>query len=139
MTLTRRFTLKNSMLLVATLALAGCAALSPRSAEDIVRERAQARWNALVAGNFEEAYKYLSPASRSVVSLQRFRGSVGGAATWRSAEVHKVTCNQSERCTVSIKVRYSPALRVGTLGTIETSVEETWLFDAGQWWLPQGL
>lgn len=125
--------------IASTFVLAGCAALGPRPAEEVVRERAQARWNALVAGKFEDAYGYLSPASRSVVSLQRFKASIGGAATWKGAEVHSVTCNQPERCTVSIKVRYQPALRAASLGTIETSVEETWLLDAGQWWLPQGL
>lgn len=126
-------------IVTSTMALAGCAALGPRPAEDIVRERAQARWNALLAGKFEDAYAYLSPATRNVVSLQRFRSSVGGAAAWKGAEVHKVTCNQPERCMVTVKVSYRPLLRGSSLGTIETSVEETWLLDAGQWWLPQGL
>ena len=133
----RRYTLLAC--LVAPLLLSGCASLKPPSAEEAVRERAQARWNALLAGKFEEAYQFLSPASRNVVSLQRFRSSIGGAATWKSAEVHKVTCSQPDRCTVSIKVSYSAILRGRSLGTIDTSVEETWLLDAGQWWLPQGL
>jgi hypothetical protein len=125
--------------LAGALALAGCAALGARGPEDIVRERAQARWNALLAGKFEDAYAYLSPSSRAVVSLQRFRSSFGSVVAWKSAEVHKVECKQTDRCIVSIKVRYQPMMRVGGLSTIETSVEETWLLDGGQWWLPQGL
>lgn len=135
--LPRRFALLAC--LVGPLVLSGCALLKPPPPEEVVRERAQARWNALLAGKFEDAYQFLSPASRNVVSLQRFRASIGGADTWKGAEVHKVTCSQADRCTVSIKVSYSAILRGRSLGTIDTSVEETWLLDAGQWWLPQGL
>lgn len=131
------------MTVLATLAgaavLAGCAGLAARPAEDVVRERAQARWNLLLAGKLDEAYAYLSPASRVVVSPQRFRSSFGGVVSWQSAEVHKVECKQTDRCTVSITVRYRPLLRGGSLSNIETSVEEIWLHDGGQWWLPQGL
>jgi hypothetical protein len=125
--------------LVGALGLSACSAFGPRSAEEAIRERAQARWNALLAGRFDDAYAFLSPASRSVVSPQRFKSSFGAVLSWKSAEVHKVECAQADRCIASIKVRYQPVLRAGTLGTIETLVEETWLLDAGQWWLPQGL
>ena len=117
--------------------LTSCALMAPRTPEEAVRDRAQARWNALLAGKFDEAYAFLSPASRGVVSAQRFRAGIGGAASWKSAQVHSVTCPDADRCIVIIKVSYEAALPRVRLGTIESGVEETWLLDAGQWWLPQ--
>lgn len=119
--------------------LTGCASLAPKTPEDAVRERAQARWDALLAGKFDEAYAYLSPGSRAVVSPQRFRSSIGAAAAWKSAKVHSVTCAQADRCKVTMLVSYAPMVRAREIGTIETSIDETWLLDQGQWWLPQGL
>lgn len=119
--------------------LSACALQTPRTPENVVRERAQARWDALLAGKWAEAYQYLSPASRGMMTFERYRGSFGALVSWKTAQVHAVSCPQPDRCTASIKVTYVPTLRRGTLSTIETSVEENWLLDAGQWWLPQGL
>lgn len=123
----------------ASAALAGCAAFAPKSPEDLVRERAQERWDALIAGDFEKAYGFLSPASRGVVSLPQFRASIGAAVSWKSAKVHSVVCEQPDRCKVTMLVKYAPMLPRPRVGTIETSVDETWLLDQGQWWRPHGL
>lgn len=119
--------------------LAACAAFAPKSPEDLVRERAQARWDALLAGDFERAYGFLSPASRGVVSLPQFRASIGAAASWKSAKVHGVACEQAERCKVTMLITYSPLLPRSRVGNIETSIDEIWLLDQGQWWLTRGL
>jgi len=36
-------------------------------------------------------------------------------------------------------VNYTPLLPRPRVGNIETSIDETWLLEQGQWWLPQGL
>lgn len=113
--------------------LAGCASLS-RKPEDIVRERAQARWNALLKRDFERAYGYISPGGRAVVPLATYRGRIGTAVAWKSAEVSSVTCETLEKCTVQVKVTYLPAMRRAAIGTIERYLDETWVVDAGQWW-----
>lgn len=124
---------------VASAALAGCAAFAPASPEERVRERAQARWDALLSGDIERAYAFLSPGSRGVVSLSRYRMSIGASASWKSAKVHSVACPQADRCKVTMLVAYTPVLPRSRVAIIETSVDETWLFEEGQWWLPHGL
>lgn len=124
--------------LAVTVLASGCAT-GPATPEDAVRARAQARWDALIGGKLEQAYGYLSPASRALVPFERWRAGIGGMATWKGAKVFSVKCGHPDRCTATIKVTYEPVLRRSALGTIETSVEEVWLLDAGQWWLPQGL
>lgn len=119
--------------------LSACAGLGPNTPEQAVSARAQARWNALVAGDQQQAYQFLSPASRALLSYENFRARFGAGAAWKSAQVFKVVCEQADRCTATIKVTYRPALPRGSIDTIETSVDEVWLLESGQWWLPQKL
>lgn len=115
--------------------LAACASAPPATPQEQVRARAQARWDAYIAGRFEQAYAYLSPASRAMLPYQRWRGAIGNLTTWKSAEVDTVTCETSDKCIVRVKVQHEPLLLRGKLGTISTALDETWLIDEGQWWL----
>ena len=119
--------------------LTACAGVSPGTPEDAVRARAQARWNALLAGDLPKAYQFLTPASRALMSLESYRARFGGRAVWRSAEPHKVVCDPADRCVVTIKVTYRPVPPRGSMDVIETSVDEVWLLESGQWWLSQQL
>ena len=119
--------------------LSACAGMVPNTPEEAVSARAQARWQRLLAGDLQQAYQFLSPASRALMSFEVFRTRFGTMASWKSAEVFKVVCEQADRCTATIKVTYRPALPRGSITTIETSVDEVWLLESGQWWLPQKL
>lgn len=119
--------------LVAALVV-GCATV-PRTPEDQVRARAQARWAAQLAGDARKSYDFLSPGSRAVVSYERYRARNAGAVTYKSAEVVSVACETSEKCVAKVKVSYEPVLIRPRMGTIESYLEETWLVDGGQWWL----
>jgi len=123
--------------LLGAIALAGCAALSPKP-EDAVRQRAQARWDALLAGEWGKAYRYMAPSYRALVEEKRYVNQFGGGAGWVSAEVVNVTCEE-DRCTVRMQVAFRPVLgaRVGNVAT--TSFDETWIREEGQWWMYQRL
>jgi len=54
----------------------GCVIVAPQSTEEQVRQRAQARWDALVAGNVEGAYALLSPGARQARSLPAYRAMI---------------------------------------------------------------
>lgn len=135
----RRRAIRSAMLLGLLSLLSACAGLAPATPEEAVRERAQARWKALLAGDHQQVYQFLSPGSRAVISFENFRSRFGTMAAWKSAEVFKVVCEQADRCTATIKVTYQPMLPRGSIGIIETSVDEVWLLESGQWWLPQKL
>ncbi|MEJ2534633.1 MAG: hypothetical protein P8008_04015 [Gammaproteobacteria bacterium] len=62
---------------VALVTLSACAGLG-KSPEAAVLERAQARWDAVIAGNLSEAYEYLSPGYRSAVSLNAWQRRILG-------------------------------------------------------------
>lgn len=116
-------------------ALAGCATAPPATPEEAVRARANARLKALVSGDLPKAYSYLSPASRSLVSLEAWRNNLSRATVWKSAEVFSVECPAADRCKVRVTVSHQPLVLAGTLGTITSAIDETWLADKGDWWL----
>jgi hypothetical protein len=100
-------------------------------AEEIVAERAQARWDALLQGDVATVYGFTSPAYRSGISQNRFRARFGGAVRWTKAEVHEVTCEE-DRCRVVVLVSYRAARE-----RMENTrpIEETWIHSEGEWWL----
>lgn len=96
--------------------------------EAIVKQRSQARWNALVADRLDEAYAYYSPASRSVLSLQDFIRSIRGGF-WKSAQVESVECPGEDSCEVEVIVEYRFQGRLA-----KSPVRESWVRTDGQWW-----
>ena len=108
--------------------LAGCAAVETRKAEDVVRERAQARWEALLKNDIKTAYGYLSPGSRSVMTLEAYTSGIRGGF-WKSAQVDKVTCAGPDTCSVQVVIEYRYAGN-----TIKTPIGEDWIRQDSQWW-----
>ncbi len=122
--------------LLAAVLVSGCASLLSTGPEKVVQQRAQARWEALMAGEWRKAYQYMAPSYRALVEEKRYANQFGGGAAWRAAEVVKVACEQ-ERCTVQMKVTYQPVfgMRAGDVAT--THFDETWIREDGQWWMFQ--
>jgi hypothetical protein len=105
------------------------AAATPEAKREAVTKRANARWDALIKGDFDAAYALLSPASRQAVTLEQFKQRSGRIA-YRLAKVDSVDCS-SEFCKVKMLITYDHRLMKG----VQTPLEETWVFDQGQPWL----
>jgi len=116
---------------LAAVVLCGCASLAPRTADTIVKEKAQARWDALVKGDLNAAYGYLSPGSRSVISATDYAGSIR-RGFWKSAVVEKVECGSAQTCEVSATIEYEFMGR-----RTKSPLRETWIRDGSEWWYLQ--
>jgi hypothetical protein len=103
-------------------------ATTPEARKAAVESRAQARWDALIKGNLEKSYSYLSPASRSTLTFEQYKG-VTRKSGFRNARIDSIDCD-AQACTVKLLVTYDHKLMRG----IQTPVEETWVFDKGQAW-----
>jgi hypothetical protein len=128
----RAFSVAAASLLV--LLAAGCASLGKSAAEKAVRERAQARWSALVEKDWKTAYSYLTPAYRAVVPLKRYGNQFNGPVQWESAEVRSVACEE-KRCTAKVEITFR-ALIPGHMDRLtSTFIEEAWVLEEdGQWY-----
>ena len=108
-------------------AVSGCAGMAPKAPEEAVKERAQARWNALVQGDFKAAYAFLSPGSRAVQPEADYVNSLR-RNFWKSAQVEKATCTE-QRCEVEASIEYELQGRRTT-----TPLRETWIREGSEWW-----
>ena len=116
---------------LAALAMAGCATTGPTSArsdKELVAERAQKRWDALVKNDFGEAYRYISPAGRAIVTEQAYAAQFK-RDFWSGAKVEKVECGAPDVCEVDVMISYE----FGGLN-MKTGVREKWNKQNSIWW-----
>lgn len=133
--LTRRAAV--AALAAGVMALTGCASLLS-TPEQTVSARAEARWAALIAEDFDTAWTFTQPGYRAVVKQRDYGKRFGGGAEWAAAKVERVTC-QPERCSVrlhlSVKVLTPPFRN----HVISSYITEDWVREDGQWWYRQPL
>src|SRR4030095_3039031 len=104
----------------------GSAAPTAAAAQDMVTIRAKARWDAMVKGDLDAAYGYMSPASREVTSLEKYKANT--RRNWfREAKIDSVAC-EADACMVKLYVTYDHPRMKG----ITTPLVESWIIDGGQ-------
>jgi len=128
---------------VIALSLTGCAPLQPEDSEQwhasqrpVLKERAEARWDALIKGDFEKAYSFTTPEYRDVVSMQQYKGKYGRVLDWQMAKVLNVSYDDPAVATVSVEVRYRvdlPGIR-GEVFETQKTIPEKWLYKDRKWW-----
>ncbi|MEO8248821.1 MAG: hypothetical protein ABI589_05575 [Burkholderiales bacterium] len=137
------FSVRLRRTLVATIALTsiGVGAIAATQAqipEVAVKERASQRWQALIAGKYEDAYKLLAPGMRAIQSYMAYSNGIGAGAAWTAADVIRVECNdKQDNCTATIRVDSKalfPGMSMSKPQTISTHLEETWIKQEGNWW-----
>ena len=107
--------------------VSGCALVAPKAPEEAVKERAQARWNALLSGDYKAAYAYLSPGSRAVQPETEYAKSLR-RDFWKAAQVEKATCTE-QRCRLEASIEYELMGR-----RTKTPLRETWIREGSEWW-----
>jgi hypothetical protein len=124
-------------------ALLSACATTPKTPTQTLEERAQARWQLLIAGDVGGAYQYLSPGYRTMNSRDAYAARLGRRQVqWLDAKVESTNCPEGEAyCDVIVALTYevrSTLPRVGRMGTTSQLVER-WIQDGGQWFhLPTG-
>lgn len=121
---------------LAMLALGACSG-PDRPPEEVVGERAQARWDAVVAREFESAWAYYTPGFRDKSDAATFRVEMNQRPIrWDSAEVTEVDCSQEDKCEVAARIGYTAVGAPGQLAGMqnERTIRETWLRIGGDWW-----
>ncbi len=127
---------KAAILLVPILLLTACATTGGGSGSGNVVKRAEERWDAVLANDFETAYEYYSPGFRSSQSRGDYELSMRlRKVQFRDAEYEDQSCDV-DVCTLKFRVGYKIASPVPGLETWEskTTLEEKWVRTQGEWW-----
>jgi hypothetical protein len=116
---------------VAVAVLGGCAALDSRPPGEVVKERAQLRWDAMVKSDFTAAYQYLSPGSRAVLTPEAYASGLK-TGFWKGATVDRVICDRTDVCDAVMTIEYE-----FRGARIKTPLKETWIKEGSSWWFVQ--
>jgi len=119
----------RSALLGLVVSVAGCATLGIQPKEEIVRQRAQARADAVVEGNYKAVFEFYSPAARQLMSYETFMRTQR-MGLWRSAKVDNVQCSSEELCQVDLTIEF-----VHGKGSFKGPLRQNWLKEQNNWWL----
>lgn len=125
--------------LCATLVLSACANIGPQTPDSLVTQRANTRWQALVAGKFDDAYSFNTLGFRALVTPEAYRGRIGTAVKWVAAEVNKVNCPLPDKCDVRIRLDYKPLMNAAGGANYTTYIDESWILENSQWWIHQPI
>ena len=118
-----------AFMLAACASLGGVTAESPSEVKQAaVTERVKARWQAVIAGDPEASYEFLSPGSKASTSLSSYK-SRARLVGFQSADIESVAC-EPEVCKVKLRVVFDHRLMKG----LSSVVEETWVLEKGQYW-----
>ena len=122
------------VLLLASLVLAACAGSQPKTPD--VEARAQAKWDAHIAGDLGAVYEFLSPARKSSInSLAYQRSLLRRQIGYTGAEVVGSDCLE-DSCKVTILIDIKVVRPVPGMDVYEGSQEitENWVRTDGEWW-----
>ncbi len=101
--------------------------------------RVLARWKAMKAEDFKEAYRFFSPSFRKLFPLDYYLKSTGSNVKWIYFKIKEKNIN-GERAEVLVDVRYKlnlpgPGASIGEeIGTLSKRIKEVWLWRDGNWW-----
>jgi len=99
--------------------------------------RAQARWDAARAGEYQKSFAFTAPSYRAVTDIKLFRGVTAGSQGLVSAKVIGVTCETEASCAAKVRIEYYLPLGAARPKPEVTTnhFDEPWVKEDGEWWL----
>lgn len=130
---------KIASIIIASILLAACAGGGATREPVSPAERAQQRWDLVVAGDLAKAYDYLTPGFRSMTTREQYVASQSQRPVRRkSAKVMGAECPTGElHCDVAVlvEVQLPPGLLPGKAVVPSTSpITERWILLNGVWY-----
>lgn len=118
--------------------LSGCATPAANP-QEIVRQLANQRWQYIIAGQFDKAYAMTAPSYRKLKTLDYYQGNLRAAPVkWKSGEVVRIDC-VTQTCKVTVKAVSQIVLPTRYKGLLDSGLDESWVFEDGQWWMFETL
>jgi hypothetical protein len=93
-----------------------------------VLARDDARGAALVKGDLDAAYAFLSEGSKAVISLDNFKRRMS-LVPFTAYRIDDASCD-ADTCRVNAKLTYDHRVMKG----VTTPIQETWVFERGQFY-----
>ena len=102
--------------------------LAPEAKRALVTERINARWDALIKGDLDQAYTFMSGGSREAMPLESYKVKIK-PGMWRAVKIDSLQC-EAEICQAKMTLTYDHRMMKG----IQTPFQETWILENGNAW-----
>ena len=119
-----------SVLFLSLLLLISCAKEKPMSPD----KRSVLRWEAVIAKNWEQAYRYETPAYRKNYSIEQYKNRFGGMVTWRHIRLLNTTYPEKNIAIISLDLTATFDVPGVPEMTTPGVIKERWIFSDGNWW-----
>ena len=131
-------TIRKTLFIISVLPLLLLAACTttPVSPEDVVKNRAQERWDAVLARDWSSAYELYSPGYRSKATVVDYEiGMRLRKVIWTSATYYGQECEENV-CKVTYNVGWRVNSPVPGVNVYNGSsyITDQWIRTDGQWW-----
>ncbi len=100
----------------------------PEVKRAVLTERINARWDALIKGDMDTAYTFLSQASKDAYPLNVYKNKVK-PGLWRSVKIDAVDCDGTV-CWAKMVLTYDHR----TMKGVQTPFTESWIIEKGNAW-----
>lgn len=118
------------------LIISGCALFVEDNPEEIVGQRVNERWDALIEGRLEKAYSFETPEYRELYTFMDYRKTIRGVGSWQKVEIDDVECSDN-KCIANIVIYVNTNVGMG-FGVVKsnTRAKENWIRQStsGQWY-----
>ena len=128
----RKFAGRSAAWVAVAASLIGCAGMlgvseqsSAESKKELVIQRADARGAALVRGDLDGAYEFLSEASKAVISKDNFKRRMS-LVPFTAYRIDKVSC-ETALCKVDSRLTFDHRVMKG----VSAPSTETWVIERG--------
>ena len=119
-------------------AVAGCATTPgtgtltkdspPEVKQAVLTERINARWDALIKGDMDKAYAFMSQASKDAYPPDVYKSKVK-PGMWRSVKIDAIDCDGAV-CWAKMVLTYDHR----TMKGVQTPFSESWIIEKGNAW-----
>jgi len=94
----------------------------------LVTQRINARWAALIKGDLDQAYTFMSAGSQEALPLNVYKVKTK-PGLWRAVRIDSMEC-EPEICQVKMTLTYDHQMIKG----VQTPFQETWILEKGNAW-----
>jgi len=111
----------------------GCPKAEQQGLERRLKERAQARWDAVIGRDFAKAYAFETPEFRKQHTSVDYASHFGQMVDWHVVQIGNIRYNDCRDAIVRVIVDASFPLGSGEART-KVGIDDHWVYDGREWW-----
>jgi hypothetical protein len=98
-----------------------------------LKARVDARWKALVSGDFRVAYEHMSPNARKIQALDEFQATLR-RGSWRAHRILEAKCESDEVCELRMEITMLANPKGVGVMQLPASLTEIWIKISDEWY-----